>query len=95
MSELLIDIKTKIINKLGDFSIILTALAQKNITTQNIYLYDNYRFEAISETIYDCTDETFPKLTKSNTPKSIASLQYTIHLSYLAEFILSKRKFND
>lgn len=95
LSELLVDIKTKIINKLGDFSIILTALAQKNITTQNIYLYDNYRFEANSETTYDCTGETFPKLTKSNTPQAIGSLQYTLHLSYLDEFILSKRNFND
>lgn len=95
LSDLLIDIKTKIINKLGDFSIILTALAQKNITTQNIYIYDNYRFEAINEVIYNCTDKTFPKLTKSNTPLAIGTLQYTLHLSYLDEFILSKRNFND
>jgi len=95
LSTLLTDTKTKIINKLGDFSIILTALAQKNITTQNIYMYDNYRFEAINEVIYDCTDEVFPKLIKSNTPQAIGSIQYTLHLSYLDEFILSKRNFND
>ena len=95
LSSLLFDIKTKIINKLGDFSIVLTALAQKNITMQNVYLYDNFRFEAINEIIYDCTDESFPKLTKSNTPQSIGAIQYTLHLSYLEEFIVSKRKFND
>jgi len=95
LSQLLIDIKTKIINKLGDFSIILIALSQKNITTQNVYLYDNYRFEAKNEVIYNCLDEKFPRLTKSNTPQAIASIQYTLHLNYLDEFILSKRSFND
>lgn len=95
LSALLNDIKEMIINKLGDFSIVLTALAQKNINIKNIYQYDNYRFEPVEETVYNCTEETFPKLTNSNTPKAIGSIRYTLYLSYLKDFILSTRKFND
>lgn len=95
LSALISDIKDAIVSKLGDFSIILTALSQKNITAQNIYQYDNFRFEAIEEIIYDCTNIDFPKLTKINTPKAIGSIQYTLHLNYLNEYISSKRNFND
>ena len=92
---LLADVKDMIINKLGDVSIVLTALSQKNITAQNIYQYDNYRFEVLEEVAYDCNNSEFPKLTKANTPKAIGSIQYTLHLSYLDEFILSTKKYHD
>lgn len=95
LRALLNDVKEMIVNKLGDFSIVLTALAQKNITTKNIYQYDNYRFEPVEESIYDCNEEKFPKLTTSNTPKAIGSIRYTLYLSYLKDFILSTRKFHD
>jgi|GEM_PF-446095 len=92
---LLADVKDMIINKLGDVSIVLTALSQKNITVQNIYQYDNYRFEVLEKVTYNCNNAEFPKLTKSNTSKAIGSIQYTLHLSYLDDFILSTKKHND
>jgi hypothetical protein len=92
---LLSDIKEIIIDKLGDFSIVLTALSQKNISAQNIFQYDNYRFLPIEQIIYNCDDSNFPKLTKSNIPIAIVNLKYTLHLNYLTEFILSIEKFND
>jgi len=95
LSTLISDIKDTVVSKLGDFSIVLTALSQKNITSQNIYQYDNLRFEAIEETVYNCTHSDFPKLTKINTPKAIGSIQYTLHLNYLNEYISFKRSFND
>lgn len=93
LSKLLELVKNMVINKMGDFSIILTALLQKNITIQNIHIYDNFQFEVIEIAIYDCLDESFPKLTKSNTPKAIGSIQYTLYLDYLNDFLVSKRKF--
>lgn len=92
---LLTDLKDMIINKMGDVSIVLEALSQKNITAQNIYQYDNYRFEVIEEVAYDCNNLKFPKLTKSNTPKAIGGIQYTLYLSYLNEFIISTKKYHD
>ena len=95
LSSLLEKTKTLIVNKLGDFSIVLTALLQKNITSKNIYQYDNFRFKTIEEKIYDTTKENFPKLTKTNTPKAIGSLQYTLYLNYINDYIISTRKFDD
>ncbi|WP_372998309.1 PD-(D/E)XK motif protein [Sulfurimonas sp.] len=95
LSTLVSDIKNIVISKLGDFSIVLTALAQKNITARSIYQYDNFRFEAIEEIVYNCTHTDFPKLTKTNTPKAIGSVQYTLHLNYLTEYISSKKTFDD
>lgn len=92
---LLTDVKNMIVDKLGDFSIVLSALSQKNITSQNIYQYDNYKFEVIKEVVYDCMNIDFPKLTKTNTPQAVGSIQYTLYLSYLDEFILSTKKYND
>ena len=89
------NIKELVISKFGDFSIVLSALSQKNITLKNIYMYDNFRFEAIEETVYDCLENDFPKLTASSTPKAIGSIRYTLHLNYLHSFIVSTRKFND
>lgn len=91
---LLAKVKELVINKLGDFSIILTALSQKNISPQNIFQYDNYRFQALEQVVYDC-DKDFPKLIKSNTPKAVSSIKYTLQLSYLDDWILSTKKFND
>jgi hypothetical protein len=95
LSALLKQVKTLIVNKLGDFSIVLTALLQKNITSKNIYQYDNFRFKVIEENVYDTTVDNFPKLTKTNTPNAIGSLQYTLHLNYMNEYIISTRKFDD
>ncbi len=91
---LLAEIKELIIDKLGDFSIILTALLQKNITSQNISQYDNYRFQVIEQIVYNC-NEDFPKLIKSNTDQAISSIKYALTLSYLDDFIISQKKFND
>lgn len=89
------EIKELIVTKMGDFSIILTALAQKNISMSNIYQYDNYRFLVHEQTIYDCRKEGFPRLTKLNTPNAIANIRYTLQLSYLANYLISKESFND
>jgi len=88
-------IKELIINKMGDFSIILTALAQKNISISNIYQYDNYRFWVHEQNIYDCCKEGFPKLTKTNTSNAIKNIKYKLQLSYLADYLKSKESFND
>ncbi len=88
-------IKELVVNKLGDFSIVLSALSQKNITPKNIYMYDNFRFEVIEETVYDCLKSDFPKLTASTIPKAIGSIRYTLYLNYLHSFTVSTRKFND
>jgi hypothetical protein len=94
LSKLLNEVKEEIIKKMGDFSIVLTALSQKNITTQNISEYDNYCFKAKEKIIYECNDE-FPKLTKSNIPEAISGITYTLQLKQLERFIINKEDIND
>lgn len=94
LSDLFNLIKESIISKLGDFTIVLDALLQKNITQKNIYKYDNFRFKEIEEIVFGCT-ENFPCLKKSNTDQSIHSLRYSLNLSYLTSFIIDKRSLND
>ena len=94
LSKLLNEVKEEIIKKMGDFSIVLTALSQKNITTQNISEYDNYCFKAKEKIIYECNDE-FPKLTKSNIHEAISGITYTLQLKQLERFIINKENIND
>jgi len=89
------EIKELTVNKMGDFSIVLTALSQKNISMLNIYQYDNYRFLVHEQTVYDCRKEGFPRLTKINTPDAVANIRYTLQLSYLVNYLISKDSFND
>lgn len=95
LREILIKIKNLTFEKSGDYSIILKALQQKNITQNNILEYDNYRYKAIEQILYSCDSDTFPKLIKSNTSPAISTIRYTLRLSYLEDFILSRKKYND
>ncbi len=94
LSDLFNLIKESVISKLGDFTIVLDALLQKNITQKNIYEYDNFRFKEIEEIVFGCT-ENFPCLNKSNTDQSIHSVRYSLNLNSLTNFIINKRSFND
>ena len=95
LRSLVDEVKLLVIDKMGDFSIILTALLQKNILMSNLYQYDNYRFLVEEQLVYDCRKEGFPKLVKSNTSKAIGSIRYRLQLSYLSDYLIYKVSFND
>ncbi len=95
LKSLLEKIKELVIYKMADFSIILTALAQKNISPSNIFQYDNYRFLVQEQIVYDCKQNAFPRLTKANTSKAISNIKYKLKLSYLADYVISKKRFYD
>lgn len=92
LSEVFSLVKEIVIKKLGDFSIVLDALKQKNITPKNLFEYDNFKFKEIDEVVFSCSEE-FPCLKKSNLDQSIHSVKYSLNLNYLVEFIKSKRVF--
>ncbi|WDE03708.1 PD-(D/E)XK motif protein [Thalassomonas viridans] len=93
IKELVQDIRTLIFNRCGDFSILLKALQQKNITLKNISEYDNYRFKPIDLTTYDCLVDEFPKLVKSILPPVLSCVKYDINLKGIENFIIAERKF--
>lgn len=92
LSEVFNLVKEIVITKLGDFSIVLDALKQKNITPKNLFEYDNFKFKEINEVVFNCS-EKFPCLKKSNLDQSIHSVKYSLNLNYLVEFIKSKKVF--
>ncbi len=79
--------------KLGDFSIVLTALKQKGLTVDNIGDYDNLRFIFVMKTIYDAGKGDFPKLTKSNTADAISGIRYNLRLSLISEHIIDSEDY--
>jgi hypothetical protein len=93
LKDLVIEIKKAVFERLGDFSIILKALLQKGITLQNIQEYNNYRFRPLTIYDYDCLEEGFPKITKTNLPQSISNVKYDINLTNLANYVVLIREF--
>lgn len=93
LKEILLDIKMLVFEHLGDFSIVLKALLQKGITSENIKEYDNYRFELHTIHNYDCLINDFPRMTSTKLPASVSNLSYEINLTYLTDYMTSVREY--
>jgi hypothetical protein len=95
LSKLLFQIKEIVMKKMGDFHIVLKAIGRKNLSTQNIRDYDNYIFEPIKQTAFNPLNEGFPKIVRSEIPKELSGISYTLNLNTLDRFIVSKEIYND
>lgn len=93
LKSLVNDIKIIVINKLGDNSIFINALAQKGLTIGYLDQYEIYRYSPIEEISYDSDREDFPKLIRSSIPEEINKLNYNIRLNLLEKFIINKKQF--
>ena len=93
LKDLIFEIKKLITDFLGDSSILLKAISQKGLSLKNLEQYDIYRFKPVNVISYNCLNDNFPKLIKSNIPKEINSISYNIRLSTLNEFIIDKKDF--
>jgi hypothetical protein len=93
IKDLISEIKKLVHENSGDNAILWKALSQKNITAKNVSLYDRYRFKPINWISYNCADEKFPKLNKSNIPAEINGLKYTLRTNLLNSFIIDQNYF--
>lgn len=93
LKSLINDIKVIVLNKSGDNSVFMNALAQKGLTTGSIDQYEIYRYTPIEEISYDSNKENFPKLIRSSIPEEINNLNYNIKLNLIEEFIINKKQF--
>ncbi len=93
LKSLINDIKTIVLDKLGDNSIFINALAQKGLTIGDLDQYEIYRYIPIEEISYDSTRENFPKLIRSSIPEEINKINYNIRLNLIEEFIINKKQF--
>lgn len=93
IGDLILEIKKLVQEYSGDNTILWKALSQKNITAKNVSQYDRYRFNPINWISYNCADENFPKLSRSNIPEEIIGLKYTLRTNLLTSFIIEQRDF--
>jgi hypothetical protein len=93
IGDLILEIKKLVQEYSGDISILWKALSQKNITAKNVSQYDRFRFKPVNWVSYNCADENFPKLSRSNIPEEISGLQYILRTNLLTSFIIEQSDF--
>jgi len=91
--DLILEIKKLVQESSGDNTILWKALSQKNITAKNMSQYDRYRFQPVNWISYNCADEYFPKLSRSNIPEEVSGLKYILRTNLLTPFIIEQRNF--
>lgn len=87
------EIKSIVLDRFGDNSILINGLAQKGLTIGDLDQYDIYKYTPSEETSYDGSNEEFPKLIHSNLPEEINKLNYNIKLNLIEGFIINKKHF--
>ncbi len=90
---LILEIKKLVQESSGDNTILWKALSQKNITAKNVSQYDRYKFKPVKWISYNCADENFPKLNRSNIPEEISGLKYMLRTNLLTSFIIEQSDF--
>lgn len=93
LKSLINEIKKIVLDRLGDNSIFINALAQKGLSIGDLNQYEIYSYTPIEEISYDSNRESFPKLIRSSIPEEINKLNYNIRLNLIEEFIINKKQF--
>jgi hypothetical protein len=95
--ESIFDLLSKIIALIrgnqGDLAILYHALNQKGLTIDSVKEYNNHRFIVKKTTTYDCSQDGFPKLSKSNIPEEITKLKYQLRTTALSNFLIEEKKY--
>lgn len=85
--DLALQIKALIYQYSSDILPFINALSQKSLTFMNIGSYNHYRFRALKEITYQCTEKGFPKIISSDLPQEITKVSYRIRLSLITDYI--------
>jgi hypothetical protein len=88
IKELLFRLREIVIVKLGDYTIILKALAQKGLTISKLDEYSHLKFKPLEIKIYDCDHDDFPKIVRTSLPDAISSVSYRLNLNEVKNFII-------
>lgn len=71
----------------GDFSIILRAIKQKNLSPLSIHEYDNFKYKALASVYFNCTETGFPRIVRSEIPDEIGKTKYELCITELTKYI--------
>lgn len=88
LSDLIESIRIEVIKKMGDLTIFIDALKQKNLTFKNMHEYDNCKYLKRRNDIYNPSMYGFPRIIKSNLSNSISEVNYNLNLSMLDGFLV-------
>ena len=93
LHDMILEIIKLIRTKKGELSILFQALNQKGLNTENLKLYNNYKYIVIKTESFDAGIDNFPKLTISNIDTEVSNLKYKLRVSNLNEFLIEKKTF--
>lgn len=79
--------------RFGNISIFLRALRQIGINPESSKEYDNLKYLIINLSVYDCSNEDFPRLTTQNVPMGISNLKYSLNVSSIKEFLIRETNY--
>lgn len=92
LQKIVNQIKSIVLDKLGDNSIFIKALAQKGLIVGDLEQYEEYSYAPFEQISYDCSNLDFPKLIHSTIPEEINTLNYNIRLNLIENFIITTKK---
>lgn len=83
-------IKESILNKNDVMQVFIKSLAKTGINLQNLHQYDYLKLQPLSALFYNCMDNDFPKIIKSNMPTGLSKLKYTLNTNIIEPFIIKE-----
>jgi len=89
--QILVRIRDITIERGGSSTIIVDALAEKKLNFTNVAVYDYLKFKPVFIDIYDCSNNTFPKLISSVLENAIQGVTYKIALTSIKPNLLINR----
>lgn len=87
MKDQVLKVRDYVMERLGDYSIVLKTLSQKGLNLKNLDSYEHLRFKIQSIITYDCNDQDFPKITRASLVDSINSVSYNLNINQIHTFI--------
>ncbi len=91
LKDIVLTIRDYVTSKLGDYTIVLTALSQKGLTNRNIADYDHLKFNALNLVTYAVTGNDFPRLIRTDLPDAINTVSYKLNLAAIQQHIISDK----
>jgi hypothetical protein len=86
-------IKAHILNNHADLSLLIARLNAFKLDEPSLSRYQKYSYKALEANYYDCLNEEFPKIIRTELDDEIYSVKYKVNVSTLGRFILSSEKY--
>ncbi len=86
LKDLFLKIKAQIQKRSGDITLLLAALEKESLNEERLSKYSNLLFTRKTKEVFDCTNDSFPKIVRSCLPLAVYSVKYNLDIRELQEF---------